>query len=137
MRAQILPEAERFRHQPRLLQFNQHQLFLSGYILNACREINAEQRDAGLAQISVLVTPHFQVTHFLLQQGGKQHLGRTFVLHQEFEHGVINRIGDKGLHFIFLLVFAKVQIYFRTQATFRNSFFAKAAGDIHLSPAAA
>ena len=119
LNAQVLPETERFRSEPCLLQLDQHQLFLARRVVDTGGKIKAEQGNTCLLDVRVLVVTHFQVTHLLFQQGGKEHLGGTLVLHEELEHGVVNRIRDNyHSYFIFMVLYF---IYTRRYERFMNS----------------
>ncbi len=92
---QIAAEAQRFGGQPRFLQFDERELGQSVLILHFSREVDAKHGDGSFAHEGrVFVTAHFHVAHLLLEQGRENSAGNAFILHEVFEHGIVEWVGN-------------------------------------------
>ena len=56
-------------------------------------EVNAVHREQFVLVVAVLMGAHLHRHHVALQQGRQDGAGYAFVLHQVFEHNVVNGIG--------------------------------------------
>ena len=108
--AQVLAETERFRLQPRLLQFYQNEFLLPVLVPDLGGKVYAEHRERVSGGVCMLVAANLHAQHLLLEQGGEDGPGDAFVLHEKLEHGVINRVGYVDNH-ILVLLFFKFFIY--------------------------
>ena len=110
---QILTETQSLGLQPRLLKFNQNELFLSVSITHRCPEINTEHRQRITVVITVLMGANLYGHHIHFQKGRQNGTCYALILHQVLEHNIVYRIGY--LHKIIILISnAKVRIYFET-----------------------
>ena len=108
LRSKILTETECFGIEPRLLQLNQHHavlLHIAFALTNGSREVNAEHRERVACGVAVFMRTYRHVHHFFLQQSRKHGLGYALVLHDVFEHGVVNRVGYMYKHNVLVLLF--------------------------------
>ncbi len=95
---EITAEAQGLRVEPCLLQFDEHEVLLPVVFLDARCEVDAEHRQVVACDVGVLMAPHLHTDDLLLEQGGQDGPGDALILHQELEHGVVNRIGYTDLH---------------------------------------
>ena len=111
LRSKILAETQRFGIEPRLLQLNQHHavfLHIAFTLTNGSCKVNAEHRERVACGVAVFMRTHRHVHHFFLQQSRQHGLGYALVLHDVFEHGVVNRVGYMYKHnFLVLLLLQK------------------------------
>ena len=108
LRSKILTETECFGIEPRLLQLNQHHAVLLNIafaLTNGSREVNAEHRERVACGVAVFMRTYRHVHHFFLQQSRQHGLGYALVLHDVFEHGVVNRVGYMYKHNVLVLLF--------------------------------
>ena len=92
MYAEILAETQRFCWQPRLLQFYQDELFLAIILKDGGSEVNTKDGQALLLSVDVLVWTHFNLHNILFQQCRENSACNAFILHEVFEHSVVDRI---------------------------------------------
>ena len=102
LRTEVLAETQRLRLQPCLLQFYEHQFQASVVLAHLGSEVDAEHRDLVTRTVGVFMLPHIHFGHLLFQQGRKYGLGHAVVLHQVFEHRIINRVCNTYYHNQFL-----------------------------------
>ena len=108
LRSKVLTETECFGIEPRLLQFNQHHavlLHIAFALTNGSCKVNAEHRERVACGVAVFMRTHRHVHHFFLQQSRQHGLGYALVLHDVFEHGVVNRVGYMYKHKVLVLLF--------------------------------
>ena len=108
LRSKILTETECFGIEPRLLQFNQHHavlLHIAFALTNGSSKVNAEHRERVACGVAVFMRTYRHVHHFFLQQSRQHGLGYALVLHDVFEHGVVNRVGYMYKHKVLVLLF--------------------------------
>ena len=98
LRAEILPETERLRFKPRLLQFNEDEPYRTIILTNLGTKVNTKHGDVVPCAIGILVPANFNRDHFFLQQCREDRLCNSLVLHQIFEDGVVNGIGYFNNH---------------------------------------
>ena len=106
--SEILAETQCFGIEPRLLQLNQHNtvlLHIAFALTNGSREVNAEHRERVACGVAVFMRTYRHVHHFFLQQSRQHGLGYALVLHDIFEHGVVNRVGYMYKHNFLVLLF--------------------------------
>ena len=106
--SEILAETQCFGIEPRLLQLNQYHavlLHIAFALTNGSREVNAEHRERIACGVAVFMRTYRHVHHFFLQQSRQHGLGYALVLHDIFEHGVVNRVGYMYKHNFLVLLF--------------------------------
>ena len=91
--AKILTEAKGLRLYPRLLKFYKDEFRLVLTRSDTGTEVDTEHRDLVVGLVGILVRTKLNTDDFLLQQCRQHCPGHTLVLHEIFEHGVVNRIG--------------------------------------------
>ena len=108
LRSKILAKTECFGIEPRLLQLNQHNavlLHIAFALTNGSCKVNAEHRERVACGVAVFMRTYRHVHHFFLQQSRQHGLGYALVLHDVFEHGVVNRVGYMYKHNVLVLLF--------------------------------
>ena len=108
LRSEILAETQCFGIEPRLLQLNQHHavlLHIAFALTNGSCKVNAEHRERVACGVAVFMRTYRHVHHFFLQQSRQHGLGYALVLHDVFEHGVVNRVGYMYKHNFLVLLF--------------------------------
>ena len=106
--SEILAETQCFGIEPRLLQLNQHNtvlLHIAFALTNGSCKVNAEHRERVACGVAVFMRTYRHVHHFFLQQSRQHGLGYALVLHDVFEHGVVNRVGYMYKHKVLVLLF--------------------------------
>ena len=104
--AQILPEAQSLRLQPRFLQFYQDEFLISFGITDSGTEINTEYRQIVVSVVTIFMRANLYSQNIHLQQGRQDGTGYALVFHHVLKHYIINRISN--FH-ISSLVFIRVQ----------------------------
>ena len=94
----ILAETQGFSLKPRFLQLYEHEFQSTVILLDLCTEVDAKHGYLVAAAIGVFVLAHFHFHHISLKQCREYGFGNTFVLHQIFEHGVIDGICNAYYH---------------------------------------
>ena len=98
LQSEILAEAQRLCLHPRLLQLNEHQVLTAVGLAHRGAEVNAQHGQARALVVDKLMGAHLDVHDVLLEQGREDRPGDALVLHQVFEHHVIDRVGN-AYHF--------------------------------------
>ena len=93
LQGKVAAETQGLRVQPCLLQFDENQVRVAVVFPYPCGKVDTEHGNVVARHVGVFVAAHFHTHHFLLQQGGEYGLGNALILHQEFEHCVINGVG--------------------------------------------
>ena len=92
LNTKILSEPQCLGFEPRLLQLYQDQT-LSAVVLAHCgTKVNAEYRQQVALLVGVFMRTHFHPDDILTQQGRENRTGDSLILHQVFEHNVVNRV---------------------------------------------
>ena len=90
LKAQILAETQCLGLHPCLLQLYQHQMLAAVGLAHRGAEVYAEHRQTRALVVDELVGAHLHMHDVLLQQGREDGAGDTVVLHQVFEHHVVD-----------------------------------------------
>ncbi len=96
--AKILSEPQGLGFEPCLLQFDQHEVSAPVGLPHGSAKVNAEHGDLVACAVWIFVAAHIHGHHILLQQCGNQDACHALVLHEELEHGVVNRVGNGDGH---------------------------------------
>ena len=89
---QILPETQRLRREPGLLQLDENQLGAAVLVTDGSRKVYPKHGDTGLHHFRIFMRLHLKVDDVFLQQSGKQNLRNTVVFHHVLEYGVVNGV---------------------------------------------
>ena len=93
LHAKVLPETQRLRLQPRLLNLYQYQVLVAPTLANGGCKVYAKHRERVALAVGVLVGANLHFDDVLLQQCRQDSACHTLVLHQKLEHAVVNGIG--------------------------------------------